>query len=331
MRVFLTGATGFIGAALVDRLRVRKWEVTALVRSPQSAAAQALKAKGVTLAAGDVTDRASLRAPMQGAGCVIHNAGWYELGIGGGEAERRMQAINVDGTRNTLEEAHALGVPRIVHVSSIVAYGESGEDERDESAARRSPATSVYERTKVDAHAIAEALAARGGPVVIAMPGAVVGPGDHANLGILQRLYVRGFAPPLVVGNHRTARSYVHVDDVAEGIVLAAERGQPGRGYFLCTETLTYAEIGRLWAQGPGGMKMRGCMPQWMAMAAAAAAEPAQRLLGLPNLLSREAVRGAYANYRYSGARARRELGWQPGDMRAQWLETLAQERAAHG
>ena len=100
MHVFLTGGTGFIGIPLVGALRQRGWSVTALVRDQQSRAAQSLVQLGATLAPGDITDRESMRAPMTGADLVIHNAAWYEVGIGGGGADRRMQTINVEGTRN---------------------------------------------------------------------------------------------------------------------------------------------------------------------------------------------------------------------------------------
>lgn len=330
MRVFLTGATGFIGQALTGALRQRGWQVTALVRKPESAEAKAVAALGATLAPGDITDVESMRGPMAGADIVIHNAAWYELGIGGKEADRQMQAVNVDGARNTLALARELGVPRIVYVSSIVALGVTGDDMFDERSTRKVAPLNPYERTKAEAHQIALDLIAQGAPVMIAMPGAVVGPGDHANLGILQRLYVRGLAPPLVIGGDHY-RSYVYVDDVAEGIALIAELGRIGEDYLLSGENLTYREIAELWATSPGGMKPLMAMPKFVAPLSGAFFETAQRWLRLPNLLSVDAAHAAYSHYRYSDAKARRELGWQRGDIRQQWLETLAEERRRAG
>lgn len=180
--MFVTGATGFMGRSLVAALQRRGWEVTVLVRKPKSAEARALAAQGVTLAPGDVTDRESMRAPMTGADIVIHNAAWYEVGIGGKEAQAQMRAVNVEGTRNTLTLAHELGVPRIVHVSSIVAIGDTGGPEWDETAVRRQPSPSRYEATQSEAHAIALELIRQKAPIRIGLPGTVFGVGDHGNL-----------------------------------------------------------------------------------------------------------------------------------------------------
>jgi len=330
MRIFLTGGTGFIGQPLVASLRKRGWDVTALVRNPQSSLAQAIGQMDVKLVKGDVTDQHSMRAGMTGADIVTHNAGWYELGIGGPAAEKQMQSINVEGTRNTLTLAAELGAARIVHVSSIVVPGETGDALRDESFTRQVAFPNAYERTKSEAHAIALDLVRHGAPVMIAMPGAVIGPGDHANLGILQRMYVRGFAPPFTIGGN-FRRCQVYVDDCAEGIALIAEKGQIGESYILSSGHLSYTEIYDLWATTPGGMKPLAVMPRSLAIPFAAIAEHVQRWFGLPNLLSAETARAAYTHYDYSGDKLRRELGWQPGNVRQQWLDTLAEERRRAG
>jgi dihydroflavonol-4-reductase len=330
MRVFLTGGTGFIGVPLVGALRQRGWLVTVLVRNQQSSVAQSLVQLGATLAPGDITDRESMRAPMTGVDLVIHNAAWYEVGIGGGAADRRMQAINVEGTRNTLTLAHELQVPRTVYVSSIAASGETGAALRDESFTRQVPPPNAYERTKTEAHQVALALIAQGAPILLAMPGSVFGPGDHANLGILQRLYVRGFAPALTVGGD-FRRCQVYVDDCAEGIALIAERGRLGEPYLLVAGNMSYRELYALWSTTPGGMKQRAVLPRALAVASGMVAEPVQRWLRLPNLLSAEAARGAYSHYDYTGTKAMRELDWRPGDLRQRWLATLAEERRRAG
>lgn len=330
MKVFLTGGTGFIGLPLAEALLKRGWEVCALVRQPQSREAQKLARRGATLIQGDVTDPASLAAPTQEADIVINNAGWYALGIGGKQAEAQMRAINVDGARNVLQAAVEAGVPRIVHVSTIMAWGETGETVRDETYTRQAPPATPYERTKAEAHALAESLQKQGAPLMIACPAAVMGPGDHTTWGDLVRLYVRGLFPPMGMFADY-GRAVVHVDDCAEGIAAIAEKGKPGETYILSGGNATYRELFSILNETPGGMRARFYLPDFMAKPFCWAAEPVERLIGLPITFSAEMARAATARYFYSGAKAERELGVAFRDVRQIVLDTAAEERRRAG
>src|SRR5918996_5991185 len=101
MKVFLTGGTGFIGQPLTKALLARGWNVVALVRKPDSPEARALTKMGAQCVTGDLTDRESIRVGMIGADIVVHNAGWYEVGIPN-SARTLMHSINVKGTDNVL-------------------------------------------------------------------------------------------------------------------------------------------------------------------------------------------------------------------------------------
>jgi dihydroflavonol-4-reductase len=256
---------------------------------------------------------------------VLHNAGWYELGLSAAD-QARMRAINVGGTASILGMAVELGVPRIVHVSSVAAFGESGPGPADESFVRRAPPLSVYEQTKTAAHEIAAGHIRAGAPVIIACPSQAIGPGDHSDWGFFQRLYVRGIFPG--VGWARSARHALsHVDDVAEGIALVAERGRPGETYLLAGEIATVEEVMRIWARHPGGLPVRLWLPPGAAMRFGAIAGPAMRAVGQPAHFSRETVVGLLTNYAYSGAKARGELGARFRGLEQLWVETLAAER----
>ncbi len=330
MELFLTGGTGFIGRRLTRRLLERGWSVTALVRRPDSAEAQELAAMGARLAHGDVTDRESMRAPMAGAEVVIHNAGWYEVGLTAAAA-RRMQVINVDGTANTLGLAAELGVRRIVHVSSVVAMGDTGGIVADESFRRRAPATYAYELTKAEAHAIAERRQRNGDPVVIVSPAAVLGPGDHSPWGYAARLWVRGLFPA-IFWSPESCHSFIYLDDAAEGIALAAERGQPGANYILSAGSLRARDVMGLFERTPGGQRVLLYLPAAVAAPLMEATmAPLLRLAGLPAFISREAVLGSSGNLIYTGARAERELGLRYTPVEQAWLQVLAAERAALG
>src|SRR5215216_2186067 len=104
MKVFLTGGTGFIGQPLTKALLARGWDVIVLVRKLDSPEARALTRMGAQCVRGDVIDRESMRFGMTGADVVIHNAGWFELGIPNG-AQSIMHSINVTGTDNVLSLA----------------------------------------------------------------------------------------------------------------------------------------------------------------------------------------------------------------------------------
>ncbi|BCS35417.1 NAD-dependent dehydratase [Luteitalea sp. TBR-22] len=326
MRVFLTGATGFIGQPLTRALRRRGWRVTALVRRPDATTARTVQSFGVHLAQGDATDPESVRAAMRGADVVVHNAGHYEYGVSG-EAKARMTSINVRGTEVVLDAARALGIGRIVHVSSIMALGgTAGHGIVDESFVRQRPPVSHYEQTKTEAHAIAVRHQAAGAPVVIVCPGAVVGANDHAFFGYLLRLYLARRLPPIGWGRRRLI-SCVHVEDVAEGIALAAGRGAPGRTYLLAGNVDTVEAHLSHWWSAPGAMRIGLYLPWPVAWLNNWSLEPLQRAMGLPTFLSRDIVMTVRADLAFSSARAQQDLGWQYRDVAAMWRDTIRGER----
>ena len=327
MKVFLTGATGFIGHPLTQCLLRRGWSVTALVRKPDSPQAQALSRLGVQLAAGDILERESMRAPMGGADIVIHAAGHYELACDQAGREH-MRACNVTGTDHVLGLALELGIPRAVHVSTLVTFGATGRELIDETTARRqAPCRMYYEQTKTEAHAIALQYQERGLPLIIACPGQVVGANDHSVMGYFVRLYVNRVMPPLG-WSPNALWPVVYLDDVAEGIALAAEKGRLGEVYFLCGEIRTFRESFGYWSLRPGAFPARVWLPSKLAALLFAPLEPLQRSLGLPAFISREAVAVSSGDWCYCSDKAKQELGWAPRSAEAMWMATLDGEIA---
>ncbi len=320
MKVFLTGGTGFIGTPLTRALVKRGWEVTVLTRSGNSPTG----AKGVK---GDVTEQASLRAAMTGADLVIHNAGWYELGISAADRPK-MQAINVQGTQNVLELAQELKIPRVVYTSSTTALGDTNGEIVNEGFVRRAPYTTYYEETKTAAHALALKFQAQGLPLVIACPAQVIGPGDHSPFGWYARLYVRGLLPPIIWAPEGTF-TFGYMDDVAEGLALAAEKGQVGELYFLGGGDITLRRLVRVWKEAVGGIPPFIWLPRPLAVMQGLLIGPVLRLLGLSAFISKEVVEGSYVSFRYSSEKAKHQLGWQPRSVEQAWIDTLRAERAA--
>jgi nucleoside-diphosphate-sugar epimerase len=237
MKVFVTGATGFVTGTVTLQLLARGDEVRALVRD--ASRAQTLARAGVDLFTGDLSDGAAMNRGMAGVDAVIHGAAMYEVGIPP-SLRPAMLAANVTGTEHVLEAALDAGVKRVAYISSVVVFGNTQGQVVDESYTRTGPYTSYYEETKVQAHDIALQFAARGLPVSIAQPGQVYGPGDSSGLGGLMRDFVRGRLPFVPFAD--TGLNLVHVEDAARGIVLVLDRGQVGQGYVLGGEIARVAD-----------------------------------------------------------------------------------------
>src|SRR5581483_3806351 len=148
MKIFVTGGNGFIGSHLVAQLAARGDTVICLVREPNRA--QDLQTLGAHVVRGDITERASIKDALRGADAVLHLAGMYKLGR---KFFSMMHAINVDGARNVLETAAELGVPKIIHTSTVGVFGNTFGKIVDEThKVSKEILTSEYERTKWEAH-----------------------------------------------------------------------------------------------------------------------------------------------------------------------------------
>ena len=234
MRVFLTGATGFIGGAVAGALRARDDDVRALVRSPDKAGE--LEAAGVELVAGSLSDRNAIVSALEGCDAAIHIAAVYEVGIKKSERPAMYQA-NVTGTENVLGAALEAGTPKVVYVSTVGVFGNTEGEIVEEGHEHRGPYGSYYEETKVLAHRAAQKLIEEGLPCVIVQPGGVYGPEDHSAVGDLINRFVAGKLPMMAFGD--LGFNLVHRDDVVAGILLALDGGKVGESYVLGGEITT--------------------------------------------------------------------------------------------
>ena len=314
MRALVTGGAGFIGRALVARLRDRDDAVVAIVRNP--ARAGDLTALGCQVVRGDLSSGADLTRQMRGSDAVFHVAGSYRVGVlpAGREA---MYEANVGVTERVLDAAAAAGVARTVYVSTINAFGNTGGRVVDETY-RRDAADgflSWYDETKFLAHQAAERRIADGALVVIVQPGGVYGRGDHSAVGDqLRRAYegsLRCRAFPEVGLN------FVHVQDVAEGIALAHDRGRSGESYVLGGQIGQLGEALELAASIGGRRAPRLTVPVALLRAAAPLAPYVGRFLAIPPNLA-EVIRASHGvTYWATDAKARSELGYSPADLEA--------------
>jgi dihydroflavonol-4-reductase len=240
MKIFLTGATGFIGRRVAERLRARGDDVVALVRTP--AKAGMLRELGCEIVEGDLSDLAAIERGVAGADAVIHNGADYRVGVPKRERDALHDA-NVAGTERVLDAAIAARASRIIHVSTGNVFGNTGDTVADESY-ERDPGDgflSVYDETKYLAHQAARKRIEAGAPVIIVQPGGVYGPGDTSQVGnIIDQ--TRTGKMKLVMFPEFTL-NYVYVEDLADGIVLALDKGRIGEAYVLGGEEATMRQL----------------------------------------------------------------------------------------
>lgn len=330
MRVFMTGATGFIGQAVVRAIQRRGWSLTTLVRDPDSAPARWLRAQGAALVTGDVIADGAWTGALGGADLVLHNAGVYEIGADRAMVQR-MMAVNIGGTERVLAAAHAAGTPKVLYVSTVWALGASGHAPapsvmRDETHAHDGHHPTPYAHSKFDAHAAALRWRARGLPLVCAMPNTVIGANDHAPFGYLLRLQLLGGMPPFGFGSDGVYAP-VEVHALAEGLCLAAQRAPAGADYHFGGPPERLSAMFGRWTRLSGRHGIIAYLPRALMRPQMALAEPLLRALGLPAFLSRQMVDTSRCHLHFSSARAQRELGWTHPEVEPMWSALVDAER----
>jgi nucleoside-diphosphate-sugar epimerase len=309
----MTGATGFLGGVLARQLVDAGHDVAALVRRPD--AAGDLRALGVTLVAGDLDDAAALDRLLDGADGFFHVAGWFKFG----RRERAtLHAVNVQGTRNALEAALRAGV-RTVYTSTTAINSDTHGEVVDETYWFSGPHLNDYERTKALAHEVALEYAERGLPVVMVQPSVIYGPGDTSVVGEISRRIAAG---KRVLGPRGGGVCWVHVEDAANGHLLAMEKGTPGESYLLCGEPVRFDEAFAELAELAGGRKPL-LVPAGVVRTMARLNGALERVVPLPQDLTRDAMLAATATYYGDASKAKRELGWTPRTREDGFRETF--------
>jgi nucleoside-diphosphate-sugar epimerase len=255
---------------------------------------------------------------MAGVDGVFHVAAWYKVGS---PDRREAERVNVDGTRIVLEAMRDAGVAKGVYTSTLAVFGDTRGRVVDETYRTAGPFETVYDGTKWRAHyEVAIPLIERGLPLVIVQPGVVYGIGDHSPVRPIIDRYLTRRLPAVP---SRTAYCWGHVEDTAAGHRLAMEQGRSGESYIIAGPAHTLADA--------------------LAVAESVTGIPAPRMRipgVVTDLIARlpggafEGLRAMGATYLGSNAKARRELGFAPRELRDGFAEVLpahlAEIRARH-
>lgn len=238
MRIFITGATGFIGSHVAQRLAQSKHELHCLVR--ETSDVTALRELGAALVPGDVTDKDSVLRGMDGCNSVVNLAGLYSFWV---PERRNYAATNVEGVRNVMESVLETGVSKVVHVSTVGIYGKPAEGPFTEESPVGPVRFSEYFQTKYEGDLVVwDLYKNRKLPLVMIYPAAVVGAGDPKASGKYINDIIHRRLPARVLED--AVLTWVHVRDVAEAIVRALEKeNNIGEKYLVGKERLSFGEI----------------------------------------------------------------------------------------
>ncbi len=309
MTTLVTGATGFVGAAVARRLLAAGHDVRVLVRP--GADRRNLEGLRVEAAAGDLTDPASLARALSGCEALFHVAADYRLWVPKPEA---MYRANVGGTRDLMTAALAAGVKRVVYTSSVAVLGHAagGAPPDEETPSTLGDMIGHYKRSKFLAELEVRRLVFEERlPAVIVNPSTPLGPGDvkPTPTGRVIVDAASGRMPAYV----DTGLNVVHVDDVADGHLRAFERGAIGERYVLGGEDMTLKRILDAACGNAGRRPPRVRLPHAAVVPVALVSEAWARVFGgAEPRATLDGVRMARTPMYFSSAKAKRALGYDP-------------------
>ncbi|MDJ0773166.1 MAG: NAD-dependent epimerase/dehydratase family protein [Mastigocoleus sp. MO_167.B18] len=304
MKALVTGANGFTGSHLVKALEKRGDGVVGLVRKSSNLAR--LDDTQIQLVYGDITDRNALCKAMQEVDTVFHTAAYVELGL---VDEQQMERVNVDGTQAVLEIAKETGVSKIVYCSTIGVYGDTQGKVVNETFSRtQEDFSSAYDRTKYQAQKLVDKFSADGLSIVSIMPSGILGV-DDPHFGPVFKLFLKGWLKLWLGGDRMTG--IVHVDDLVNAMILAAERGQSGEHYIISAGDLPTREMFEIISQETD-INVPTEVPQPIVRFVASLLDPIGKLLNWNPPIGRERVHYLYERcVRVDATKARKELGWK--------------------
>jgi nucleoside-diphosphate-sugar epimerase len=321
MNIFITGATGYIGNNLAHRLAAEGHQVNALCRSANKA--ELLNHKNIRIFDGDITDYNSLLKAMQGCGQVYHLAAFARVWA---KDNSTFYRLNVEGTKNVLDAARAAGVKKVVFTSTAGVLGPSGSKPVTEDDTRIGEVMNAYEDTKTQAEALCREYCDKYGMHIVTVnPPRVYGPGIESESNAVTRLiklFLKG-KWRIMPGDGKGTGSYVHVDDVVNGHILAMEKGRSRERYILSGVNASYIEFFDIITKLTGKQTKLYNFPVWLMMFSSYCLMGYTKLTGKAPLLTPEWVKKYFYDWSLSCEKAQLELGYTYRPLEEGLRETI--------
>lgn len=326
MKVFVSGATGYIGIQLVKRLVRDGLEVHALYRSIEKTVPLTLP--GVSLFKGDILEPGSLDAAMKGCTQAYHTAAFASVWT---PDPGLVYRLNVDGALHVVRAARKAGIGRIVVTSTAGVLGPSTGKPVSESSPYPESFFTSYEQSKHQLEQHLMNVDPNDIEVIIVNPTRVYGPGlltESNGVTKMIRSYLNN-KWRYVPGNGHQSGNYVYVEDVVTGHMLAMEKGIAGQRYVLGGENLSYRELFELVRSVSGKRKGLTGIPLWIMLLVASLMKETARITGRAPLIVPELVRKFHHHWVVSSEKAIRELGYAPTPaaeavrITVDWIRTL--------
>ncbi|NEQ52296.1 MAG: NAD-dependent epimerase/dehydratase family protein [Leptolyngbya sp. SIO3F4] len=306
MKALVTGANGFTGSHLVQLLVSQGHQVVGFVR--RTSDLSRLEGINLEFTYGDITDGNALKTSMADVDWVFHIAACVDLGI---VDAARMKRVNIEGTHTVLEAIKAQpNPPKLIYCSTIGIYGDTAGQVIDETYQRSQKGfSSAYDETKYKAQQLVNQHVADGYSAVSLMPGGIFG-ADDPHFGPVIKLFLKGRLP-LWPGCDRIT-GIVHVDDLVQAMVLAAEKAPSGEHFIISAGELSIGEMFKILGDA-AGVSAPADAPKPLVRLIGGILDPIGKAFSWNAPLNNELVHYIYDRcVRISGEKAMRDLAWQP-------------------
>lgn len=320
MKIFVSGATGFIGSKLVNELAGQGNIIHALFRSETKA--KELQHKNIKLFKGDILDKESISKAVEGCEQAYHVAAFASIWV---KDYSRIYHLNIRGAVNVIEESIKAGIKKMVLTSTAGVLGPSGDGMIDEKAV---PSTffSDYESSKAILEEMAKGFCVSGFPIVIVNPTRVFGPGllsESNSVTIMIEKYINRkwhFIP----GKGHSAGNYVYIDDVVKGHILAMEKGIAGERYILGGENLSYNQFFTILSEQSGVKTWMLRLPVFLMLGAASLMMFFANNFGIQPMITPAHVRKFNMSFNIDNSKSIKQLGYKPLSFKEALILTLS-------